>query len=265
MVNARNDAIDARSNETPLLSNDRENQSDHWRSTKQSRSERSVPMMIITVNGCIITVLGIQYLFLVGGFAESPLLQHEIRRAFSSILKVIIPQDVSLTILKGPSSPHWLWTSTGCLCSGAVLFGLDPTIVNVRRSRLTYGVSVLNRFTADYHPQEKKIVKDNIEWCADIFDKFVLVDQSIGLGDIVVRKYTPARHNQAQCIISFYCSESDKPLYVTDAGVRKIGAFLRVCVSSIDEKRFFSFRYSCSGYVLRWLFDNRSSEHLGNE
>lgn len=104
-----------------------------------------------------------------------------------------------------------------------MLFGLDPTIVNVRRSRLTYGVSVLNRFVADYHSNEKKIVKDNIEWCADIFDKFVLVDQSIGLGDIVIRKYTPARHNQAQCIISFYCSESDKPIYVTDPGVRKIG------------------------------------------
>jgi len=154
-------------------------------------------------------VKGIQYLFLVGGFAESPILQHEIRRAFSSILKVIIPQDVSLTILKG-----------------AVLFGLDPTIVNVRRSRLTYGVSVLNRFIPDFHPMEKKIVKDNIEWCADIFDKFVLVDQSIGLGDIVIRKYTPARHNQAQCIISFYCSESDKPIYVTDPGVRKIGTLV---------------------------------------
>ncbi|CAF1160163.1 unnamed protein product [Rotaria sordida] len=154
-------------------------------------------------------VKGIQYLFLVGGFAESPILQHEIRRSFSSILKVIIPQDVSLTILKG-----------------AVLFGLDPTIVNVRRSRLTYGVSVLNRFIPDYHPIEKRIVKDNIEWCADIFDKFVLVDQSIGLGDIVIRKYTPARHNQAQCIISFYCSESDKPIYVTDPGVRKIGTLV---------------------------------------
>ncbi|CAF1182650.1 unnamed protein product [Adineta steineri] len=154
-------------------------------------------------------VKGIQYLFLVGGFAESPILQHEIRRSFSSILKVIIPQDVSLTILKG-----------------AVLFGLDPTIVNVRRSRLTYGVSVLNRFLPDYHPIEKKIIKDNNEWCADIFDKFVLVDQSIGLGDIVIRKYTPARHNQAQCIISFYCSESDKPIYVTDLGVRKIGTLV---------------------------------------
>lgn len=134
---------------------------------------------------------------------------------------MIIPQDVSLTILKG-----------------AVLFGLDPTIVNVRRSRLTYGVSVLNRFITDYHPMEKKIVKDNIEWCADIFDKFVLVDQSIGLGDIVIRKYTPARHNQAQCIISFYCSESDKPIYVTDPGVRKIGTYEFV-ILSIDLFLFF--------------------------
>ncbi|CAF0929548.1 unnamed protein product, partial [Didymodactylos carnosus] len=141
-------------------------------------------------------VRGIQYLFLVGGFAESPILQHEIRRSFSSILK------------------------------RAVLFGLDPTIVNVRRSRLTYGVSVLNRFIDGFHPSEKKIVKDDIEWCADIFDKFVLVDQSIGLGDTVVRKYTPARYNQAQCIISFYCSESDKPTYVTDPGVRKIGTLV---------------------------------------
>ena len=73
---------------------------------------------------------------------------------------------------------------------------------------------------------EKKILKDQIEWCADIFDKFVLVDQSIGLGDVVVRKYTPARQNQSQCIISFFCSESDKPVYVTDVGVRKIGTLV---------------------------------------
>lgn len=134
-----------------------------------------------------------------------------------------------------------------------MLFGLDPTIVNVRRSRLTYGVSVLNRFVSDYHTPEKKIVKDNIEWCADIFDKFVLVDQSIGLGDTVIRKYTPARQNQAQCIISFYCSESDKAIYVTETGVRKIG-----------KDRFIEFqegslvclcvRYTGVGHVQRRIF-----------
>ena len=104
----------------------------------------------------------VKFLFLVGGFAESPLLQTEIRRAFSSELRVIIPQDVGLTILKG-----------------AVMFGLDPTIVRVRRSALTYGVGVLNRFIPGKHPPEKRIKKDSIEWCTDIFDTFVTVDQSI--------------------------------------------------------------------------------------
>ena len=55
--------------------------------------------MIITSMAFNIT--GIQYLFLVGGFAESPLLQMEIRKEFNSMLKVIIPQDVGLSILKG--------------------------------------------------------------------------------------------------------------------------------------------------------------------
>lgn len=46
-------------------------------------------------------IADIKYLFLVGGFSESPILQHEIRREFSHILKILIPQDVALTILKG--------------------------------------------------------------------------------------------------------------------------------------------------------------------
>jgi len=40
-------------------------------------------------------------MFLVGGFSESPMLQLEMRKEFSHLLKIIIPQDVALTILKG--------------------------------------------------------------------------------------------------------------------------------------------------------------------
>ena len=40
-------------------------------------------------------------MFLVGGFAESPMLQFEIRKEFARLLRIIIPQDVGLTILKG--------------------------------------------------------------------------------------------------------------------------------------------------------------------
>ena len=63
--------------------------------------------------------------------------------------------------------------------TGAVMFGIDPTVVGVRRSRLTYGVGVLHRFVPGRHPPNKKINKDNSAWCKDVFDRFVAVDQEV--------------------------------------------------------------------------------------
>ncbi|MEQ2292144.1 Heat shock protein 12B, partial [Ameca splendens] len=57
-------------------------------------------------------VRGVRFLFLVGGFAESPMLQKAVQKALGRTCRIIIPHDVGLTILKG-----------------AVLFGLDPTVV----------------------------------------------------------------------------------------------------------------------------------------
>ena len=149
---------------------------------------------------------GVKFMFLVGGFAESQLLQNEIRKSFSSLLRVIIPQDVGLTILKG-----------------AVMFGLDPTVVRVRRSALTYGVGVLNKFVPGRHPAEKRTNKDGVEWCTDIFDTFVKVDQSIALGDRVTRSYTPAKSYQTSTVIGIYCSEKEHVMFTTDPGVRRCG------------------------------------------
>ncbi|OPJ82118.1 heat shock protein 12B [Patagioenas fasciata monilis] len=151
-------------------------------------------------------VQGIKFLFLVGGFAESPMLQHAVQAAFGLTCRVIVPQDVGLTILKG-----------------AVLFGLDPTIVRVRRSPLTYGVGVLNKFVEGKHPREKLLVKEGKSWCTDVFEKFVSVDQSVALGEVVQRSYCPARPGQRRTIINVYCSARDDVLYITDPGVRHCG------------------------------------------
>ncbi|XP_065648387.1 heat shock 70 kDa protein 12A [Hydra vulgaris] len=149
---------------------------------------------------------GVKYLFLVGGFAESPLLQNSIREYFVNRVRVIIPNDVGLAILKG-----------------AVLFGLDPTVVRVRRSALTYGVGVLNKFDQEKHLQSKKVIKDNVAWCKDIFDRFVRVDESVGIGDCVTRSYAPARSNQKSTVINIFCTESSDVLYTTDNGVQRCG------------------------------------------
>ena len=151
-------------------------------------------------------LVNIKHLFLVGGFAESPLLKKAVRDEFSERVRVVIPHDVGLTILKG-----------------AVQFGLDPTVVRVRRSALTYGVGVLNKFNPDKHDQSKKVVKDGVVWCKDILDTFVCIDDSLGLGDAVTRSYAPARIGQKSTVINIYCSEKKDNLYTTGKNVKKCG------------------------------------------
>ncbi len=50
---------------------------------------------------CCLCPVDIRYMFLVGGFSESGLLQYEMRKEFGHLLKILIPQDVPLTVLKG--------------------------------------------------------------------------------------------------------------------------------------------------------------------
>lgn len=148
----------------------------------------------------------IEYLFLVGGFADSPVLQQAIRKRFANDLTVIIPQDVSLTILKG-----------------AVMFGLDPSTVQVRRSALTYGVACLNKYNPQLHPDEKKVVKDGQVWCTDIFDTFVSIGQAVPNDHHVTRSYNIARSGLKSTVITLFCSNNEVVKFITDPGVTKIG------------------------------------------
>lgn len=148
----------------------------------------------------------LEYLFLVGGFSESPVLQQAIRDSFDALLQVIIPQDISLTILKG-----------------AVMFGIDPSLVNIRRSAMTYGVGCLHQFNPNMHPPEKKVVKDGKNWCTDIFDLFVTTGQPIPHGHCITRAYNPARSAIKSTVISLFATEKEKVNFVTDPSVIKIG------------------------------------------
>ncbi|XP_005747498.1 heat shock 70 kDa protein 12A isoform X5 [Pundamilia nyererei] len=162
-------------------------------------------------------VSDIKFLFLVGGFAESPLLQQAVQNMLQGRSRIIIPHDVGLTILKG-----------------AVLFGLDPSVIKVRRSPLTYGVGVLNRFVEGKHPPEKLLVKDGTRWCTDVFDTFIAADQSVALGEMVKRSYTPAKPSQQVIVIHVYCSEKENASFISEPGVRKCGT-LRLDVSGTES------------------------------
>ena len=164
-------------------------------------------------------LMPIKYLFLVGGFAESATLQVAIQEAFQHKLKVVIPQNVSLTILKG-----------------AVMFGQDPSLIHVRRSALTYGVGCVNPFIPGKHPPEKRMVKNGVEWCSGLFDTFVFADQAVSLGQTVTRSYTLAQEGTQSTKISVYASDKESVQYITDPGCEKVAQMRLEMPNSVDRR-----------------------------
>ena len=88
---------------------------------------------------------------------------------------------------------------------------------------MTYGVGVLHRFDTQKHPLTKLVCKDGIDWCTDIFDAFVKVNQPVALGDCIVRRYTPVRRDQSVTVIHVYSTERDDVEFVTDRDVTCCG------------------------------------------
>jgi hypothetical protein len=152
------------------------------------------------------SVRGVKFLFLVGGFAESPMLQTDIRNEFQHLLKIIIPHEVSLAVLRG-----------------AVCFGVNPNVVTTRRSLATYGVSVVRPFVRGRDPDSKLIkLNDGSEWCGDVFDVLVLANQPVHLGQTIVRRYRPiSRASTPIAVFDIYCTDRVDMLYTTDNAVKQ--------------------------------------------
>ncbi|XP_059821843.1 heat shock 70 kDa protein 12B-like isoform X2 [Hypanus sabinus] len=147
---------------------------------------------------------GVRSLFLVGGFAASGRLQRELERVLPEGCRLLLPQASGLSTLQG-----------------AVLLGLEPAVVRLRRSPLTYGLAVLRRFEPGRHPAHKLLERDGAQWCADVFDRLVRAGQPLAPGERLQRRYMPARPGQRSARISLYCAPEPGVRFVSDPGVRR--------------------------------------------
>ena len=148
----------------------------------------------------------VKYVFLVGGFAESALLQERIKRHFGHSYRIMVPQYASLAVVQG-----------------AVMFGQNPEVFQSRVMTASYGVRVHRRFLDGLHPESKKIVVNGIPRCKDIFFKFVKVDEVVRVGEIRrFPDFAPLTGDQKRIKVDFYRSEIAEAEFVTDYGVQKV-------------------------------------------
>ncbi|XP_052787474.1 heat shock 70 kDa protein 12A-like [Mya arenaria] len=164
---------------------------------------------------------GIQAIVMVGGFSESPLLQHAIQSRFSS-LKVIIPDEAGLSILKG-----------------AVIFGHSPNAITQRISKYTYGIRCKCLFNENKHPLSNKVIGEGgVAFCKNAFAKHVEAGQSLRIGDTQAEhEYIPSRSEQTIMRFPIFATKEKNPLLVTESGCFEIGK-LRIPISGtgLDRK-----------------------------
>lgn len=148
---------------------------------------------------------GVKYVFLVGGFADSAILQARIKNHFGGTYRILVPQRASLAVVQG-----------------AVMFGQKPDLFESRIMTLTYGIRVHKLFLDGLHPESKKEVIAGIPRCKDVFFKFVKINEVVKVGE--KRRFpgfAPLTGKQRHVKIDFYQSERADVEFVTDSGVEK--------------------------------------------
>ena len=146
---------------------------------------------------------GIETILLVGGFAESEIVQDEIRAAFAD-KRIITPNESGLVVLKG-----------------AVMFGHNPKVVKSRVSKYTYGVEVHAPFDEASHPAEYKFL-DGIYKCRYLFDPFVRAGQVVPVDEVVRNSYTTNIIDVEEGV-GIFASTKEFPTYVVEDDCFKLG------------------------------------------
>jgi len=83
-----------------------------------------------------------KFIFMVGGFSESPYLKAEIKKRFENeTLTVLAPRRPQVSVIRG-----------------ACMYGLNPRSITSRIAKKTYGINTLTTFDPERHPEEKKVI-----------------------------------------------------------------------------------------------------------
>lgn len=142
---------------------------------------------------------------LVGGFSESPMVQHAIRTNFPE-KRLIIPQDAGLTVVKG-----------------AVLFGHRPTSIKSRIIKYSYGVRTTPMFDPMVHDAKKRCIIDGVDRCKNVFSSFMKSGTPAEINHEVEKKYQTNEPFQKSVPLDLFYTVDENPKYTDESCVYRLG------------------------------------------
>lgn len=141
-------------------------------------------------------------LYMVGTYSTSRYLLDAVKDEVAFLVpreRVINPPESSLAIVKG-----------------AVMYGINPSIVQERVAARSYGLRALDEFDSTKHPEAKAKFFNGKKYCRDVYREFVANRQRIrNTGEVIKRTYVPVEPDQTSLCLGVF-SAPNTVSYVDD-------------------------------------------------
>ncbi|XP_052798832.1 heat shock 70 kDa protein 12B-like [Mya arenaria] len=157
-------------------------------------------------------------ILLVGGFAESEIVQAEFKKMFPDKI-LMIPKDASLAVLKG-----------------AVRFGHMPDVISNRIARYSFGREAWPKFDEGEHDPGRKTKYCGNDVCQQYFWKMVEIGDDLPLGKEVSEEIPGLSAEQTGAHIKVFCSASTDTKYVDEDTCTQLGELIVPLPDSSDPK-----------------------------
>ena len=135
--------------------------------------------------------------------------------------------EILLKLIKEglPQISHYLQPTKPCLSimEGAVIFGIEPSSINIRKAKYTMGADLRVPWNQKLHTQicKKFSTEDNSYYCNEYFEKFIEINENIELDKKIVRKYLMV--GKRFCNMKFYITKKKDPIHIFEEGLEEIG------------------------------------------
>lgn len=148
----------------------------------------------------------VRYLFLVGGFSESPLLQRRLIEEFGARFTVLVPEEPSLAVVRG-----------------AVRFGHYPEAISARVAPCTYGFKRCPVFELGVHDSRRRVVVDGVARCSGVFHRLVCRGEELPRDTCHHHTVRPVSGEQTTATIMLLSAPAADVCYVDEEGVQELG------------------------------------------
>lgn len=148
----------------------------------------------------------VESILYVGGYCSNEIITDYIKKEFRFI-KHLKPSHPDRAVVKG-----------------AVLFGIDPSIIKSRKAKYSIGFCSNNIYNKEIHGKiggKKYIDDEGIERCEDCFTTFIKIGEIISIDDIRKHYFQLANPNCAS--LKFYKTTKPNPILCTEDKVDLIG------------------------------------------